>query len=197
MEDAHDNTFLDVTEFQKIFGHDPGKDKYLLKLAVVGYPGTGKSSFIKKFCDQVFPTEHIPSINTEITSEVIRVSSSVIIEVFLYEVAGQTQYIDLKKLFVSGIQGVIIMFGHHYPYTFEKVPYLVSFIDKYLMTKVPKLLVGNYFEGHENIIPWQQAADLAKRLDIDFVQIDVKRHPRNVDKCIGYFISKLMPEVNI
>ena len=94
MEDSSEN-FLNITEFQKIFGHDPGKDKYILKLAVVGYPGTGKSAFISRFCDQVFPVFHVPSMNTEVTSEVIRVSSSIIVEVFLYEIAGQTQYLTL------------------------------------------------------------------------------------------------------
>ena len=42
-----DQTFLNITEFQKIFGHDPGKDKFMIKLAIVGYPGTGKSAFTK------------------------------------------------------------------------------------------------------------------------------------------------------
>jgi GTPase SAR1 family protein len=197
MEGNFDDTFLNVTEFQKVFGHDPGKDQFVLKIAVVGYPGTGKSAFIKKFCNQVFPTEHLPSMHTELTSEVIRVSSSIIVEVFLYEIAGQTQYIDLKNLFACGIKGIILMFGHHYPHSFDKIPYLNSFINKYMETKVPKLLVGNVFDDKPNFISWDQGNKMAKSLDIDFMQVNVKRNSKNIDNCIGYFISKLISEINI
>ena len=189
-----DDSFLNITEFQKVFGHDPGKDKYTLKLAIVGYPGTGKSSFIKKFCDQVMPTDHIPSMNIEISSEVIRIDDSMIVEVFLYEVAGQTQYINLKSLFVSGIQGIIILFANHYPYSFQKIPYLISFIDKYLLSNVPKLLVGNLFKGEEKIVSNRQAKELAEKAQIEFLQIDIKGDAKNIDKCVGYFVNKLMSE---
>ena len=191
MVESEENSFLDITEFQKMFGHDPGKDKFLIKLAIIGYPGTGKSAFIKKFSDQVLPTEHVPSMNTEITSEMVRVSSSLIVEVFLYEVAGQTQYIDIRNLFVRGIQGIIVMFAHHSLYTFKHIPYLIKFVDDHMTNHVPKLLVGNVFEDQERVISYEQASEMAKKLGIDFIQVDVKRYSRNVDSCIGYFISKL------
>jgi GTPase SAR1 family protein len=188
-------SFLNITEFQKIFGHDPGRDKYMIKIALLGYPGTGKSSFIKRFCDQVFPTVHTPSINTEITSEVIRVDESLIIEVFLYEIAGQTQYLDIKDLFVHGVQGIILMYAPHYEYSFRRLDYLITFLEKNLMNSVPKLLVSNCFEGIEKKVTHQQAAELCKKFDCDFMSVDVKRLPKSVDDCIGYFVNKLIEGV--
>ena len=193
-EEYKDTSFLDATEFQKLFGHDPGKDNYVIKLAIVGYPGVGKSSFIKQFCDQVVPLQHIPSMNIEITSEVIKVSSSTIVKVFLYEVAGQTQYIDIKSLFVCGIQGIIVMYANHYPYTFEKIPDLLRFINKHFVTNVPKLLIGNIFENHEKIISWQQGKDLADHFNMDYNEINVIKSLSNIDRCIGYFISKIIKD---
>lgn len=187
-----DTSLLNSTEFQKIFGHDPGRDKYMIKLAIIGYPGTGKSAFIKRFCDQVFPTEHIPSLNIEVTSEVIRVNDSIIIEVFLYEVAGQTQYIELKNLFVCGVQGIIFMYASHYEYTFRKLDYLMTFVDKYLMSKVPILVVANCFEGLEKLVNAKQLQDLCSKFSCEFCSIDVKRFPNSVDKCIGHFVTKLI-----
>lgn len=192
MEESHDASFLDTTEFQKIFGHDPGRDKDIMKIAIVGYPGTGKSAFIKKFCDQVLPIEHKPSMHTEITSEIIRVSSSIIVEVFLYEIAGQTQYVDLRNLFSFGVQGIIILFSHNYAYTFHKVPYLLSFIDKYMITPVPKLLVGNLFNDIDPQVTYEDALQMAKTLGIDYIRINVKNNSNSVDSCIGYFVSKLI-----
>lgn len=190
-------SLLNITEFQKIFGHYPNKDKYMIKLAIIGYPGIGKTAFIKRFCEQVFPNEHKPSINIEITSEVIRVNNSVIIEVFLYEFAGQTQYIELKNLFVCGVQGVIVMYAPHYEYSFRRLEYLMTFMDKYLMSKVPVLVVGNCFEGLEKVVNAQQAQNFCKKFCCDYLSIDVKRFPNSVDKCIGYFISKLIEGLEI
>ena len=192
-----DQTFLNITEFQKIFGHDPGKDKFMIKLAIVGYPGTGKSAFIKRFCDQVFPDDHCPSMNTEITSEMIRVDNSLIVEVFLYEVAGQTQYVDLKQLFVCGVQGIIVMYAPHYEYSFNRLEYLINFIDKYMMARVPKLIVANCFDGLEKIVTNQRAAEFAKKFESDFMSIDVKKQPKSIDKCIGYFINRLIEGINL
>lgn len=187
-----DATLLNSTEFQKIFGHDPGKDKYMIKLALIGYPGTGKSAFIKRFCDQVFPTDHNPSLNIEVTSEVIRVNNSIIIEVFLYEVAGQTQYIELKNLFVCGVQGIIFMYAAHYEYSFRKLEYLMGFVDKFLLSKVPMLVVGNCFEGLDKKVSMEAVQSLCLKFSCEFCSVDVKRFPNSVDKCIGHFVTKLI-----
>ena len=195
--EVENTSLLNVTEFQKIFGHYPNRDKYMIRLGIIGYPGTGKTAFIKRFCDQVFPTEHKPSMNIELTSEVIRVNNSVIIEVFLYEVAGQTQYIELKNLFVCGLQGVIVMYAAHYEYSFRKLEYLMTFMDKNLMCKVPILVVGNSFEGSEKVVTGEQVQNLCKKFGCDHLSIDAKRFSNSVDKCIGYFISKLIEGVDI
>jgi GTPase SAR1 family protein len=196
MDSSFEDSFLNVVEFQRLFGPSSSQEKYILKLAIVGYPGTGKSSFIKRFCDQVFLPDHIPSLHTEITSESIKLSNSCIIEVFLYEIAGQTQYIDLKDLFVRGIQGVIILFAPHYAYSFERVPFLVNFIDSHMIAKVPKLIAGNSFAEKRSLISPDRAEELSKTLGIPYLPIDVKRVSRSVDKCIWHFIKELMPELD-
>ncbi|CAG9323991.1 unnamed protein product [Blepharisma stoltei] len=194
MDYSFDNQVLELSDFTKLFGHTPGAVSLSLKIALVGYPATGKTTFLRKFTDQVTPPTHIPSSTLDLASEVIRMPNGLVVEVFLYDVPGQTQYIELPKLFANRCHGVIYFFAHHYAYSFNRLEYLLKFTEKYFLGNCYKLIVGNQFSNRENEIQPYEAYEFAGQKGLDYIKIDLVNDSKVVDQCIAYFISKFIKE---
>lgn len=190
MDFSFENSILELSDFEKLFGHTPGNDKITIKLALIGYPATGKTTFLRKFTDQIIVQEHIPSIDLELASEVLKMPNGTIVEVFIYDVPGQTLYTELPRLFSLGINGIIYFFAHHYTYSFRRLDYLLKFCDKYFLGDCHRLIVGNQYSDRENEIQPYEAYQYAGTHGIDYINIDLINNPKSVDQCVAYFIAK-------
>jgi small GTP-binding protein len=123
---------------------EPGEIIY--KVIVIGDPAVGKTSLIRKFVKKQFEKDYLPTVGVSISKEVIEMEiegKKVIINLLLWDLAGQPQFYLLHKVYYNGANGVIIGFDLTRTHTFSNIKNWHKELVKDGLIDLPMVLVGN------------------------------------------------------
>ena len=82
---------------------------YRFKLVVVGDPGVGKTSTILRFTDNAFLRTYVPTLGVSITEKIFHAKSGVI-EMILWDIAGQAKFETMRRYFYQGSEAILLIF---------------------------------------------------------------------------------------
>jgi small GTP-binding protein len=83
--------------------------KSSLKIIIVGEPGVGKTSLVKKFVSGQFAKDYRSSIGTNIFIKKINLKSIGKSTIQLWDIAGQERWINMRRSYYVGAKGVLIV----------------------------------------------------------------------------------------
>ncbi|MBY8980510.1 MAG: GTP-binding protein [Candidatus Lokiarchaeota archaeon] len=156
----------------KIFeDNQVGKRKF--KVVVLGDPKVGKTSTILRFTDSVFLRAYIPTMGLNITQKIFNIDS-IIVELVLWDIGGQTKFELIRKKFYEGVSILLVIFDLTNPMSFANVSKWHQDIKNYM--KDNKALKG-YLIGNKNdlakkrIVSEIDAKRLSYALDLEYLEI--------------------------
>ncbi len=123
---------------------EPGEIIY--KVIVIGDPAVGKTSLIRKFVKKQFEKDYLPTVGVSISKEVIEMEiegKKVIINLLLWDLAGQPQFYLLHKVYYNGANGVILGFDLTRTHTYSNLKNWHKELVKDGLIDLLMLLVGN------------------------------------------------------
>ncbi|KAL7718566.1 Ras-related protein Rab [Entamoeba marina] len=124
---------------------DDTKEALQLKIIVIGEPGVGKTSTIKKYCHGVFDPMYRATIGVDFAVKFETVDDREV-ELRLWDIAGQEKYIAMTRVYYNGAHGAIIMYDLTNPDTFAATDKWKEDLEnkvKYNDQTIPALLIGN------------------------------------------------------
>jgi len=142
------------------------------KLVVVGDPGVGKTSTILRFSDNAFLRTYIPTLGVSITEKSFHVKDWVI-EMVLWDIAGQTKFQTMRRYFYQGSEAIILIFDLTNPMSFESIKNWYNDVRKN-MEGEPKLI--GYIFGNKSDLKELRAVQksevliLAKELNLEYIE---------------------------
>ncbi len=165
------------------------------KIVVIGDPGVGKTSTILRFTDNAFRRSYIPTMGTNITEKSFRVKNRVI-ELVLWDLAGQSKFELMRKHFYQGSEAVILIFDLTNPKSFESITDWFGDIKDNL--KLDHDLIGCIFGNksdltNEKKIGNNEAQKLASKLKINYFETSALTG-KNVENAF-YMIAEKIIEV--
>jgi small GTP-binding protein len=80
-----------------------------LKIIIVGEPGVGKTSLVKKFVSGQFVKDYRSSIGTNIFIKKINIKNIGKPTIQLWDIAGQERWINMRRSYYVGAKGVVIV----------------------------------------------------------------------------------------
>jgi len=129
----------------------PGSDyDHLLKVILVGDEGTGKSSLMSRYCDNVFHFTYISTIGVDfkirtLDLDVDDVASKVKIQ--MWDTAGQERFASITSSFYRGADAVLVVYDVGCPSTFvhtrKWLEACTSVCDDTANSRLVKVLIGN------------------------------------------------------
>ena len=129
----------------------PGSDyDHLLKVILVGDEGTGKSSLMSRYCDNVFHFSYISTIGVDfkirtLDLEVDEVPSKV--KVQMWDTAGQERFASITSSFYRGADAVLVVYDVGCPATFRHtrkwLEACTSVCNDAANSSLVKVLIGN------------------------------------------------------
>lgn len=135
----------ELTEEPKV--HVRGEDgEIVYKVVVLGDPSIGKTSLIRKFVQEQFEVDYIPTVGVNISKQPIYIESGgkkLKINLMLWDMAGQPQFYLLHKVYYNGANAVLLGFDLTRTYTFSNVKNWHSELIKFGLANIPMILVGN------------------------------------------------------
>jgi len=142
------------------------------KLVVVGDPGVGKTSTILRFSDNAFLRTYIPTMGVNITEKSFRVKKE-ILEIILWDIAGQSKFQTMRKHFYQGSEAIILVFDLTNPISFNSIKNWYADVIKN-MDKQPKM-IGYIFGNKSDLVDERKVQEseglaLAKELNLEYIE---------------------------
>jgi len=117
---------LDIPPIVKILSHmREGKlpeGNFSVKIIVLGAPGVGKTSLIRRFVDDKFAESYVSTIGVDISRKEVIINENCIINESIWDIGGQAQEMaPYRKRFYFGANHAFIVFDITRKSTFDKI----------------------------------------------------------------------------
>ena len=162
-----DNNEFPVEEAQRSMTPD-----YSFKLIVIGDPHVGKSSMILRYTDKAFRRSYIPTIGVNITQKNIQVEQHMI-QLILWDIAGQTKYEHFRQDFYSGSTGALLVFDRTSKKSFENIRKWFEDLKKNVEDpkKLQIILCGNKSDKITELqVSSEEGIAIAQKLNIEYME---------------------------
>lgn len=124
-----------------------GMTDNVFKVVIIGDPAVGKTSLLTKFSLNKFKFEYLPTVGVNITKEQLEVENpmgeDVLVNLMMWDVAGQPQFYMLHRPYFNGADGMILVFDVTRSSSFSNIKNWYNTAVKYGLSGIPRILVGN------------------------------------------------------
>ena len=155
----------------------------IFKIIVIGDPSVGKTSLLTKYATNQFKEQYLPTVGVNILKEKVELEDAgekVLINLMLWDVAGQPQFYMLHRPYFNGADGMMLVFDITRSSTFSNVNNWYSTVVKYGLSGISRLLIGNKIDlKDERKIIKPMADHLSEKLNADYYETSA-REGKNV-----------------
>jgi len=114
---------------------------YLIKCLVIGDSGTGKSSLMLRFTNDVYNPNYISTIGVDFKIKSLNIKNKVV-KFQIWDTAGQDRFRTITSSYYRGCNAVIICYDITEKETFTNVKIWLNEVKKYSMTEPLMILCG-------------------------------------------------------
>ncbi|MHA1376856.1 MAG: Rab family GTPase [Candidatus Helarchaeota archaeon] len=149
---------------------------YVYKINVLGNPGVGKTSLVKKFVTDKFSEEYKSTMGANIYLKNVELAG-MRIKLTLWDLAGQDKWSSLQEVYFQGAQGALMVYDVTRKNTYNELETRwLGEIKKYV--KEPNfqtILVANKMDLENKEVTHDEGLALMKRINArDFVETSAK-----------------------
>ena len=147
----------------------------LIKLAIIGDSGVGKSNFILKYIEGKFSHQYVATVGFDYKSKIITLpQSKKNVKLQIWDTAGQEKFMAINRSLFQKIQGIILMYDLTKRETFERLNIWINII-KQMTSEIPIVLVGNKLDDENNpersrIVEYNEGKAFAKDNEFQFLE---------------------------
>ncbi|MEM3585792.1 MAG: Rab family GTPase [Candidatus Jordarchaeaceae archaeon] len=153
-------------------------EEYMHKIVLVGDENVGKTSIIIRYTEKRFVESYRPTLGVDFAVKVVELKGNdnkkKSIKLACWDLGGQEQYRTLRRFYLSGARGCIIVFDVTNPTSFEHVVNWHDDVVK-ICGNVPCFLVGNKIDlKNERRVSRSVGSELASKLGLSFFETSAK-----------------------
>ncbi|CAN2387369.1 Calcium release activated channel regulator [Pristimantis euphronides] len=142
----------------------------LFKIVMVGNSSVGKTSFLRRFCEDNFYPGTSATVGIDYSVKTVTVENCQV-ALQLWDTAGQERYRSITKQFFRKADGVIIMYDITSKETFTGVRQWLTSVEEGAEENIPILLLGNKTDNEkEREVPFGLGEHLAKDCNLIFYE---------------------------
>jgi small GTP-binding protein len=137
------------------------------KIVLLGDPGVGKTSMIRRFVYDIFDDKYITTLGMKVTKKMIKIdkfgnASNLNLTLMIWDLMGQKEYQYLHKSTYKGTDGAIIVCDITRKQTLDNIPEWVSNLFN-ITGNIPVVLIGNKCDlSDKSEFRFQELQDLGK-----------------------------------
>ena len=114
------------------------------KVLMLGESGVGKSCVARRYLDDTFDEESVPTVGTDFGRRIVRTETGARVNMMVWDTAGQERFRSLTTSFYRGAHAFVVVYDVADPATFAKVPYWLDQIAAHAtLPDAIRVLVAN------------------------------------------------------
>ncbi|XP_002667614.6 EF-hand calcium-binding domain-containing protein 4B [Danio rerio] len=150
-------------------GASSGPDR-LFKVVLVGNSSVGKTSLLRRFCDDCFHSGTCATVGIDYSVKTLSVDNSQI-ALQMWDTAGQERYRSITKQFFRKADGVVVVYDITNEQTFTAVRQWLASVQEGAGEDIPIMLLGNKTDlDSQRVIPLGLGEKLAKDFQLMFYE---------------------------
>ena len=169
------------------------EDIMSFNILFLGNQDVGKTSYIIRFCDDIFNDKSISTIGVDIkTKEVNRKDKKILLKIF--DTAGQERFRSISKNYFLQADGILLLYDISNLKSFESIKGWIENIKENInLSEIGIVIIGNKCElpDDEKVISNLMREDLEKNLNIKIVEASAKSN-KNVQESFMMIIDKIL-----
>jgi len=166
------------------------KYDYLFKIIVIGDSGVGKSCLLLRFADDTFSDTHIATIGVDFKIRTVELDGK-IIKLQIWDTAGQERFRNITASYYRGAHGIILCYDVTDKESFLHIKDWLKEIDKFALSDVAKLLIGNKCDLiKEKVVDLNTAKEFSDAESIPFLETSAK-NSINVEEAFMTMIQNI------
>ncbi|KAF4101205.1 EF-hand calcium-binding domain-containing protein 4B isoform X1 [Onychostoma macrolepis] len=150
-------------------GASSGPDR-LFKIVLVGNSSVGKTSLLRRFCDNCFHSGTCATVGIDYSVKTLTVDNSQV-ALQMWDTAGQERYRSITKQFFRKADGVVVVYDITNEQTFTAVRHWLASVQEGAGEDIPIMLLGNKTDlDGQREVPLGVAEKLAKDFQLIFYE---------------------------
>ncbi|XP_068129231.1 EF-hand calcium-binding domain-containing protein 4B [Hyperolius riggenbachi] len=155
-----------LTHEERVYSHPD----QLFKIVVVGNSSVGKTSFLRRFCEDSFHPGTSATVGIDYRVKSVTVDNCQV-ALQLWDTAGQERYRSITKQFFRKADGVIVMYDITSKDTFTAVRHWLTSVEEGAEENIAILMLGNKTDiEKEREVPYGLGEHLAKDCNLIFYE---------------------------
>lgn len=169
---------------------------YRWKIIVLGEPAVGKTTLMLQYTEKKFQELYIPTVGTQVSKKELYLrEADKKVELFIWDIAGQTKFMNVRKIFYDGSHGFILVYDITDDKTFVKTANWYKDIkkSKAFQGNSTGLLIGNKIDlENKRKVSRKDGETLAKEMNLEFEETSAKtgENIEDIFKTIAYKLLK-------
>ncbi len=117
---------------------------YSIKIGIIGNPMTGKTSLSMRYIENKFRREYKPTLGLNIYYKQY-ITDRFKANVVFWDMAGHERYINLRKNYYSGINGIILSYDTYKGLDYDRdiLPWFIELLSIVRDLNMPMAIIGN------------------------------------------------------
>ncbi len=164
---------------------------YRIKVIIIGEPGVGKTSLVKKFVSGRFTRDYRVSIGANLFVKDLILDSDIEVTIQIWDIAGQEKWEKMRHLYYKGAHGALIVGDITRENTFEQLKGFWSPDLKKFCGEIPKILLVNK-NDLKPIISNKEVENLAQYINVNTIIFTSAKNGQNVEEAFRKIAEEII-----
>jgi len=147
---------------------------YIIKICLLGEANVGKTSLVYRYIENKFRENYKSTLGVNLLKKDLYINDYGNVSMQIWDLGGQESFKSLRKLYLEGANGALVIYDCTKRKTFEK---LIGWIEDFKQARgeEPLLLLGNKTDLKNNIkINETEGIDFASENNMKFLSTSAK-----------------------
>ncbi|MHA1804531.1 MAG: Rab family GTPase [Promethearchaeota archaeon] len=169
---------------------------WILKCCLLGEANVGKTSLAHRFIENTFSNSYKATLGVNLMKKDLKIDNNEV-STQVWDLGGQESFRSLRKLYLEGANGALVVFDVTNRKSFEKLEDWINDFREILGDKWPLVLIGNKADLKVNMkVSKEEAQAYADKLNLQLIITSAKTG-ENVENAFKNLIKSILKVISL